>query len=55
MKINKYILAGTFLLLLALIAQIIVSDYEIRDYKSQIDDLRQNIKYSVLADSILGL
>ncbi len=54
MKINKYVVVGAFLLILALIVQIIVNDYEIKEYKSQIEDLRKEIRYSIVADSILG-
>lgn len=55
MKINKYIIFGTILLISALITKIIVNEYEICEYKSQIDDLRSIIRYSVVADSILGV
>lgn len=55
MKTNKYVVTGTVLFVLALIAKIIVNEYEIKEYKSQIEDLRQDIKYSIEADSILGV
>lgn len=55
MKTNKYIIIGAFLLFSALITKIVVNEYEIREYKSQIIDLRQNIRYSTVADSILGV
>ena len=55
MKVNKYIILGAIVLILALFVEIIVNEYEIREYKSQIEDLRQNIRYSTVADSILGV
>lgn len=55
MKVNKYIILGALLLFLALIVKIVVNEYEIKEYKSQIEDLRQNIRYSTVADSILGV
>lgn len=33
----------------------LVNKYEILEYKSQIDDLRGHIRYSIVADSILGV
>lgn len=55
MKVNKYIIFGAIVLILALFVEIVVNEYEIREYKSQIEDLRQNIRYSTVADSILGV
>lgn len=55
MKVNKYIILGAIVLILALFVEIVVNEYEIREYKSQIEDLRQNIRYSTVADSILGV
>ena len=55
MKINKYIVFAVFLLIIAQIVSIVVKEYEINDYKSQIEDLRQNIRYYNLKDSILGV
>ena len=55
MKVNKYIILGALLLFLALFAKIVVNEYEIKEYKSQIEDLRQSIRYSTIADSILGV
>ena len=55
MKVNKYIILSALLLLLALIVKIVVKEYEIKEYKSQIEDLRQSIRYSTIADSILGV
>ena len=50
MKVNKYIILSALLLFLALIVKIVV-----KEYKSQIEDLRQSIRYSTIADSILGV
>ena len=55
MKVNKYIILSALLLFLALIVKIVVKEYEIKEYKSQIEDLRQSIRYSTVADSILGV
>lgn len=55
MKVNKYIILGAIVLILALFVEIVVNEYEIREYKLQIEDLRQNIRYSTVADSILGV
>lgn len=55
MKTNKFILTGAIVLIIALITKIVVNEYEIREYKLQIEDLRQVIKYNVVADSLLGV
>ena len=55
MKRNKYIAMGAIFIFLALIAKIVVNEYQISEYKSQIEDLRQAIRYSELADSLLGV
>lgn len=55
MRTNKFLLIGAILLISILITKIIVNEYEIREYKSQIEELRQVIKYNVVADSLLGL
>lgn len=55
MKTNKLIRLGLLLLISALITEIVVNEYEILEYKSQIDDLRKSIRYSIVADSILGV
>ena len=55
MKVNKYILIGASILILALVVKIVVNEHSIREYKSQIDDLRKSINYSEIADSILGV
>ena len=55
MKRNKYIAMGVILLFLALIAKIVVNEYQIREYKTQINDLRQAIRFSEFADSLLGV
>ena len=44
MKVNKYIILSALLLFLALIVKIVVKEYEIKEYKSQIEDLRQSIR-----------
>ena len=54
MKTNKILYIGVILLISALITKIVVNEYEIIEYKSQIDDLRGHIRYSIVADSILG-
>ena len=41
MKASRYIVIVALLLFLALIAKILVNEYEISGYKSQIEDLRQ--------------
>lgn len=46
---------GVILLFLALIAKIVVNEYQIREYKTQINDLRQAIRFSEFADSLLGV
>ncbi|WP_139294718.1 hypothetical protein [Xylanibacter ruminicola] len=55
MKRNKYITMGVILLFLALIAKIVVNEYQISEYKTQINDLRQAIRYNEVADSLLGV
>lgn len=55
MKASRYIVIVALLLFLALIAKILVNEYEISGYKSQIEDLRQIISYSEVADSVLGI
>ncbi|SFC51157.1 hypothetical protein SAMN04488494_1267 [Xylanibacter ruminicola] len=46
---------GVILLFLALIAKIVVNEYQISEYKTQINDLRQAIRYNEVADSLLGV
>lgn len=55
MKKNKYITLGAIILFLALIAKILVNEFQIREYKTQINDLRQAIRFSEIADSLLGV
>jgi hypothetical protein len=55
MKKNKYITLGAIFLFLALIAKILVNEFQIREYKTQINDLRQAIRFSEIADSLLGV
>ena len=55
MKRNKCIAIGAIFIFLALISKIVVNEYQISEYKSQIKDLRQAIRYSELADSLLGV
>lgn len=55
MKKNKYITWGVIFLFLALIAKILVNEFQICEYKTQINDLRQAIRFSEIADSLLGV
>ena len=55
MKKNKYITLGAIFLFLAVIAKILVNEFQIREYKTQINDLRQAIRFSEIADSLLGV
>jgi hypothetical protein len=55
MKKNKYITLGAIFLFLALIVKILVNEFQIREYKTQINDLRQAIRFSEIADSLLGV
>jgi hypothetical protein len=55
MKKNKYITLGAIFLFLALIVKIVVNEFQIREYKTQINDLRQAIRFSEIADSLLGV
>lgn len=55
MKVSKYMLIGASIFIIVLVVKIIVNEHSIREYKSQIDDLRKSITYSEVADSLLGV